>query len=133
MTAAKVLDTISRLPGMSVEANDAVFAHTQVTMSDASRLLKLLEAECPTVWVMLLRNRRPKHWDNIDDTMATGTQSFWPPSGRAALGKKIGRGLVARKLGKVQSWECLYVHRLVQLFRSDNVEDKKRLWEKSKL
>ena len=36
MTAAKkVLDTISRLPGMTREANDAVSAHTQVNMCDA--------------------------------------------------------------------------------------------------
>ena len=41
VTAVKVLDTISRLPGMSGEANDAVSAYTQVEMSDASRLLDL--------------------------------------------------------------------------------------------
>ena len=43
MTAATVLDTISRLPGMSGEANDAVSAFTQVKMSDASRLLMFHE------------------------------------------------------------------------------------------
>ena len=48
MTAAKVLGTMSRLPSMSEEANDAVSAHTQVKMSDAYRLLKLPETECPT-------------------------------------------------------------------------------------
>ena len=56
---------------MSGEANDAVSACTQVKMSDTSRLLKLLEIECSTVWIRLLRNRRPKHWDNIDDPMVT--------------------------------------------------------------
>ena len=43
MTAAKVLDTNSRLPGTSSEANDAVSAYTQVKMSGASILLKLPE------------------------------------------------------------------------------------------
>ena len=65
MTAAEVLDTISQLPGMSGEANNAVSAHALVKMSDASRLLEILETDCPTVWIWLPRNR-PKHEDNID-------------------------------------------------------------------
>ena len=69
MTAANVLDTTSRLPGLSGEVNDAVSAYTQVKMSDASRSHKRQETECPTVWMRLLRNRRPKHWDNIDDPL----------------------------------------------------------------
>ena len=49
MTPAQVLDLISRTPGMSGEADDAVSAHIQVKMSDASKLLKLPETECPTL------------------------------------------------------------------------------------
>ena len=66
MTAAEVLHTISRLPVMSVEANDAVSAYTQFKMSDVPRLLKLPKTECPTGWIGLPRNRRPKHSDHID-------------------------------------------------------------------
>ena len=69
MTAGKVLDTIARLPGLSSEANDAVSAFTQVKMSDASTLFELPVTECPTVWITLPRNRRPQHWDDIDDPM----------------------------------------------------------------
>ena len=39
LTAAKVWDTMSRLPGMSGEANGAVSAHTQVEINVASSLL----------------------------------------------------------------------------------------------
>ena len=35
MTAAKVLDTVSQMPSMSGEANDAVSVYAQVNMSDA--------------------------------------------------------------------------------------------------
>ena len=38
MTAAKVMDIISRLPGCSGQAADAVSACTQVTMEDASTI-----------------------------------------------------------------------------------------------
>ena len=59
ITSAKVLDTSSRLPVMSGEANDAVSAYNQVKMCDSpasSRTLhpilrKLAETECPTVWI----------------------------------------------------------------------------------
>ena len=40
MTAAKVMDIISRLPGCDGQAADAVSAYTQVKMDDAPKLLK---------------------------------------------------------------------------------------------
>ena len=42
MTAAKVMDIISRLPGCDGQAADAVSAETKVKMEDAPKLLKLL-------------------------------------------------------------------------------------------
>ena len=41
MTAAKVMDIISRLPGCAGQAADAVSAFTQVKMEDAPKLLKI--------------------------------------------------------------------------------------------
>ena len=41
MTAAKVMDVISRLPGRAGQAADAVSAYTQVRMEDAPSLLKI--------------------------------------------------------------------------------------------
>ena len=38
MTAAEIMDIISRLPGCAGQAADAVFAYTQVKMEDASTL-----------------------------------------------------------------------------------------------
>ena len=46
MTAAKVMDIISRLPGCAGQAADAVSANTQVK-KDAPKLLKILKPECP--------------------------------------------------------------------------------------
>ena len=46
MMAATVLDTISQLLGKSGEANGDVL---RSKMCEASRLLELLETECPTV------------------------------------------------------------------------------------
>ena len=41
MTAAKVMNIISRLPGCDGQAADAVSAYTQVRMEDAPTLLKI--------------------------------------------------------------------------------------------
>ena len=41
MTAAKIMDIISRLPGCDGQAADAVSAHTQVKMEDAHNFLKI--------------------------------------------------------------------------------------------
>ena len=40
MTAAKIMDIISRLPGCNGQAADAVSAYTQVKMEDAHKLFK---------------------------------------------------------------------------------------------
>ena len=56
MTAAKIMDIISRLPGCDGQAADAVSAYTQVKMEDAPKLLKIPKSECPDIWI-----RQPKH------------------------------------------------------------------------
>ena len=56
MTAAKVMHIISRLPGCSGQAADAVSASTQVKMEDARTLMKIPKSECPDTWIRL-----PKH------------------------------------------------------------------------
>ena len=47
LTAAKVMDIISRLPGCAGQPVDAVSAYTQVKIEDAPKLLKIPKSECP--------------------------------------------------------------------------------------
>ena len=44
MTAAKIMDIISRLPGCDGQAADAVPAYTQVNMEDAHKLFKKIQS-----------------------------------------------------------------------------------------
>ena len=60
MTAAKVMDVISRLPGCDGQAADAVPAHTQVRMEEAPSLLKIPIPECPDIWICLPKHKGPK-------------------------------------------------------------------------
>ena len=57
MTAAKVMDIISRLPGCDGQAADAVSAYTQVKMKDAYKLLKIPKSECPDIGIRLTKTQ----------------------------------------------------------------------------
>ena len=67
MTAAKVMDITSRLPGCSGQAADAVSAYTQVKVEDASTLLKIPKSECPDIWIRLPKHKWPKSWSSMED------------------------------------------------------------------
>ena len=56
MTAAKIMDIISRLPGCDRQAADPVSAYTQVKMEDAHKLLKIPKSECPHMWIRFDRH-----------------------------------------------------------------------------
>ena len=67
MTAAKVMDIKSRLPGRVGQAADAISAQTQVKMEDAPKLLKIPESECPDIWNRLPRHKWPKSRSTRED------------------------------------------------------------------
>ena len=67
MTAAKVMDVISRLPGCDGQAADAVSAYTQIKLEDAHKLLKIPKSECPDIWIRLPRHKWPKSWSSMED------------------------------------------------------------------
>ena len=62
MTAAKIMDIISRLLGCVGQAADAISAKTQVKMENAPKLLKITKSECPDIWIRLPRHKCPKSW-----------------------------------------------------------------------
>ena len=57
VTAAKVMDIISRPPGCAGQTADAVSAYTQVKMEDAPKLLKIPKSECPDIWTRSPRRK----------------------------------------------------------------------------
>ena len=66
MTAAKVMDIISRLLGSAGQAADAISAYTQVKMEDAPTLLKIPKSECPDIWIRLPKHKWPKSWSSME-------------------------------------------------------------------
>ena len=67
MTAANVVDVISRLPGCAGQAAEAISAYPLVKMEDALALLRLLKTECPDIWIRLPKHKWPKSWSSVED------------------------------------------------------------------
>ena len=93
MTAAKVMDFISRLPGCDGQAADTVSAYTQVKMEVAPKLLKISKSECPDIWIRLPRHKWPKSWSSFEDPVV--------PLERNLYGHPLAGFLWERQLEKI--------------------------------
>ena len=101
MTAAKVMDIISRLPGCDGQAADAVSASTQVRMEDAPKLLKIPKSECPDIWIRLPRHKWPKSWFSIEDPDVPLERNLYGhPLAGLLWERQVEKILFAARLGK---------------------------------
>ena len=112
MTAAKVMDIISRLPGCAGQAADAVSAYTQVKMEDAPKLLKNPKSECPHIWIRLPRHKWPKSWSSMEDPVVPLERNLYGHSWAGLLWERqFEKILLQHGWEKVSNWECFFVHR----------------------
>ena len=94
---------ISRLPGCTGQAGDAVSAYTQVKWKMLQKLLKLPKSECPDIWIRLPRHKMVQH-----GRLSRSTGIPWQDcDGRG----KIEKILLKHGWVKVSNWECFFVHR----------------------
>ena len=124
MTAAKIMDIISRLPGCDGQAADAVSACTQVKMEDAHKIIqKIQNRSVQTFGTTQMAKILVQHGRH--------SRSSWAESARSSFGRTIvGKAIwddVLLKHGweKIPNWECLFVHREKGLFSSVHVDDRK--------
>ena len=106
------MDILSRLPGCSGQAADAVSACTQVKMEDAPELLKIPKSECPDIWIRLPRHKWPKSWSNMEDPVVPLERNLHGhPLARLLWERQLEKILMKYGWEKVSNWECLFVHR----------------------
>ena len=124
MTAAKIMDIISRLPGFAGQVADAVSAHSQVKMEDAHKLLKIHKSECPDIWNRPPRHKWPKSWSSLEDPVVPLERNLY---GHLLAGllweRQFEKILLKHGWEKIPNWECLFVHRKKGLFFSVHVDD----------
>ena len=86
--------------------------YTQVTMEDASALLKRPKSECPDIWIRLQRHEWPKSWSNIEESVVPLERNLY---GHHLAGLPWERQFEKASFGlgweRVPKWECLFVHR----------------------
>ena len=124
MTAAKVMDIISRLPGCAGQAAYAVSAYTQVKMEDAPKLLKNPKSECPDIWIRLPKNKWPKSWSSVEDPVGPLEKKFVrSPTCGTIMWEAIWESSIGTRLGKSSNWECSFVNRARELFSTAHVDD----------
>ena len=67
MTAAKVMDIISRLPRCDDKQRTQYLLIPRSKMEDAHKLKKIPKSECPDIWLRLPRHKWPKSWTSVED------------------------------------------------------------------
>ena len=134
MTAAKIMDIISRLPGCDGRAADAVSVFTQVKMEDVHKILKIPKSECPDFRIRLPRHKWPKSWSSVEDPVV--------PLERKLYGHPLAGLLCERQFEKIRlkhgwekspNWEFPFDHREKGLFFSVYVDDIKLAGKKQNL
>ena len=133
MTAAKVMDIISRLPGCAGQAADAVSAYTQLKMEDAHKFLKIPKSECPDFWIRVPRHKWPKSWSSMEDPVVPLERNLYGHPLAGLYGKGNLRKSCWNTFGRrFSNWECLYVHREKRLFLSVYVDGHQIGWKETK-
>ena len=134
MTAGKIMDIISRLPGCDGQAADAVSAYTQVKMEDAHKLLTIPKSECPDIWIRLPRHKWPKSLSSMEDPVVPLERNLYGhPLAGLLWERQFEKILLKHGWEKIPNWECVFVHREKGLFLSVNVDDIKLAGKKQNL
>ena len=124
MTAALIMDIISRLSGCDGQATDAVSAITQVKMEDIHKLLKIPKSECPDISIRLPRHKWPKSWSSMEDPVVPLERNLYghPLAGLLWV-RQFEKVLLKHGWEKIPNWECLFVHREKGKFLFVHVDD----------
>ena len=124
IAAAKFLDALARCPGCDGEDSDAIGAYTQVILKDAHIILGGNEGNYIETWITLPRERRPKHWDNMEKPVCKLRLNLYGhPMAGLIWEKWCDKAITDSGFQKIAGWECLYVNPLKQLFLSVYVDD----------
>ena len=134
MTAAEIMDIISRLLGCDGQAADAVSAYTQVKMEDAHKLLKIPKSECPDIWIRLPRHKWSKSWSSMEDPVVPLERNLYGhPLAGLLRERQFEKILLKHGWEKNPNCECLFVHRGKGLFLSVYVDDIKLAGKKQNI
>ena len=133
LTAAKVMDIISRLPGCAGQAANAVSVFPRKN-GRCSKILKIPKSECPDIWIRLPQHKWPKSWSSMEDPVVSLERNLYgQPLAVLFWERQFEIILLKHGWEKIQNWECLFVHREKGLFLAVYVDDIKLAGKKQNL
>ena len=126
MTAAKVMDIISRLPVCAGQAVDAVSACTRSQRKMLKIFFQNFKIGMSRPWIRLPRHKRPKSWSSMEDPVVPLERNLYGhPLAGLLWERQFEKVLLKHGWEKIPNWECLFVHREKGLFLSVYVDDMK--------
>ena len=124
MTAAKVMDIISRLPGCAGQASRRSICKYPRKMEDAPKLLKIPKSECPNIWIRLPRHKWPISWSSMEDPVVPLERNLYDhPLVGLSWCRPFERKFHWNTVGRISNCEYLFVNREEGLFLSVYVDD----------
>ena len=112
MTVAKVMEIISRLPGCSGQAADAISACAEAKMEDAPTLFKISKSQCPDFWIRLPKHKWKKSWSSMEDPVVLHERNLnGHPLAGPLWDTQFEKVLSEHGWEKVPNWECFFVNR----------------------
>ena len=133
MTAAKMMDIISRLPGFDGQAADAVSAYTQVKMEDAHKMLKNSKLGVSRHLDASTTTQMAKIVVMEDPVIPLERNLYGHPLAGLLWERQFVNILLKHGWEKIPNWECLFVHRKKALFLSVYVDDIKLAGKKQNI
>ena len=111
MTAAKIMDIVSMLPGCARQAADAVSAYTHVKMEDPSLSIRIPKSECPDIWIRPPKHKWSKSSSMEDPVVPLERNLYGHPLAGLIWKRQFEKILMKHGWEKFPNWECLFVHR----------------------
>ena len=134
MTAAKVMDIISRVPGAMDKQRTQYLLTLRSKWKMLHKLLKIPKSECPDIWIRLPRHKWPKSWSSMEDPVVPIERNLYGhPLAGLLWERQFEKIVMKHGWAKVPNWECLFVHREKGLFLSVYVDDIKLAGKKQNL
>ena len=125
MTAAKVMDVISRLPGCDGQAADAVSAFSQVKMEDAHKLIRKIPNRSVQTFGFVYHDTNGLNHGPVWKTQVVPLERnlYSHPLAGLLWERQFEKILLKHGWEKSPNWKCLFVHREKGLFLSVYVDD----------
>ena len=134
MTAAKVIDVISRLPGCDGQTADATSAHTQEKWKMLHNYWKFPNRNVQTFGFVYRSTKWPKSWSSMEDPVVPLERNLYGhPLAGLLWARQFEKVLLKHGWENIPNWECLFVHREKGLFLSVYVDDIKLAGKKQNI